>query len=845
MTNGLQLFSVLTAASTLRVDFTAAQWVAMVGSLIVISLPVTIFSFLRLRTTAYSIGTHRHVGLKGCDCGREAEVSLLLANGQQQRQLRGIFDIEHVGDPHIVPSVDGPGILASDGDDSPSDGSGGENPCAAVIAIDYLPIPKQDFAGRLLEEDGDLGEEFVCELENGYTVPITGSAAQLSEMRALLSDGTFISAENSVEIDAGDASMLAASLVHPISGMPLAGEELVEALPSEISLAPGPVKVTAGRRRLGEARRLAQYNGDMKVLVVRVIDKKGRAVPEDASEVSDKWFGTHGDTATFKSQIEACSFGKFKVIYDEKGGDYDDDGVVEVEIGIELKTSQNNIRNAVRAAVEAKTGKKLNKDYNFVAYVLENCYKDCGWAAYAYINSWNSVYQKFYHKYVGVQIHEIGHNLNLAHSGGLDGKTYTDHTGMMGNPLYSDHVGKMCYNPAKNYQISYDGRGWYDQKYIYDAFPKSNGGHWRGTLVGVGEYDMIQDGQYIVVKIESGNSDDLFVGFNRAAGVNADNDEADDLVTIVETGNNGQDYHTSSLKKYIGERQSFSIGGKTVRVNSIDLSKVPGTADVSICQGPCPEINDSTDEPTATPTDTPSMVPSLFPSKEPSNPPVPKPTDPTATPTELPSALPSASPSHFPSTKPSFPPSDPPVPAGGCGDGICGEDETPESCNVDCPIEILSLTTAKDKKAKFICFSLQGEKDVVVTDMQYVAAKDKEDTFEILTRRGGVEGYEFDPGAWDTHMSMNLKGKKKMKTEKIDLGSEIYIPAGVTQSFCISSKVGVMYGKNDNSVTTIAKSDGNVNISSGVEMKKMFDKIKGNGDLDVNISYYVVQPGSH
>mmetsp|Transcript_28472 Transcript_28472/g.58444 ORF Transcript_28472/g.58444 Transcript_28472/m.58444 type:complete len:790 (+) Transcript_28472:137-2506(+) len=768
------------------------------------------------------------------------------AEAQQQRQLRGIFDIDRVVDPHIIPSVDGPGVLASDGDDFSNGGSDGSNPCATVIAIDYLPIPKEDVDGRLLEEDGDdIGEEFVCELENGYTVPITGSPEQLSEMRARLNDGTFVSAENSVEIDAGDASMLAASLVHPISGMPLEGEELVQALPSEVSLAPGPVKVTAGRRRLAEGRRLAQYNGDMKVLVVRVIDKRGRAVPEDARGVSDKWFGTYGDSVTFKSQIEACSFNQFKVSYDEKGGDYDDHGVVEVEIGIELSTSQSNIRNAVRAAVEGKTGKKLNKDYDFVAYVLEKCYKSCGWAAYAYINSWNSVYQNRYFKFVGVQIHEIGHNLNLAHSGGLDGRTYTDHTGMMGNPLYSDNVGKMCYNPAKNYQISYDGRGWYDQKYIYDAFPESNGGHWRGTFVGVGEYDKIQDGQYIVAKIESGGSDDLFVGFNRAAGVNADNDEADDLVTIIETGNNGQSYHTSSLKKYIGEGQSFSTGGKTVRVNSIDTSKVPGTADVSICQGSCPEIDDSTDGPTVTPTDTPSIVPSLSPSREPSNPPVPKPTDPTATPIDVPSALPSASPSHSPSTTPSFPPSDPPVPAGGCGDGICGEDETPESCNSDCPIEVLSLNTAKDTKAKFFCFSLEGEKDVVLTDMQFVAAKDKEGEFEILTRRGGVAGYEFDPGAWETHMSMNLKGKKKMKTEKIDIGSEIYIPAGVTQSFCISSKVGVMYGKNNNSVTSMAKSDGNLKIFSGVEMKKMFDKIKGNGDLDVGISYYVVKPGSH
>ena len=34
----------------------------------------------------------------------------------------------------------------------------------------------------------------------------------------------------------------------------------------------------------------------------------------------------------------------------------------------------------------------------------------------------------------------------MAHSGGIDGVAYSDHTGMMGNPLYSDDVGKMCYN---------------------------------------------------------------------------------------------------------------------------------------------------------------------------------------------------------------------------------------------------------------------------------------------------------------------------------------------------------------------------------------------------------------
>jgi len=64
-------------------------------------------------------------------------------------------------------------------------------------------------------------------------------------------------------------------------------------------------------------------------------------------------------------------------------------------------------------------------------YMLEGCYGNCGWAAYAYVDHWNSVYQGNYYYMTGVQMHEIGHNFNLAHSGGLDGQTYTDHTGFM------------------------------------------------------------------------------------------------------------------------------------------------------------------------------------------------------------------------------------------------------------------------------------------------------------------------------------------------------------------------------------------------------------------------------
>ena len=61
--------------------------------------------------------------------------------------------------------------------------------------------------------------------------------------------------------------------------------------------------------------------------------------------------------------------------------------------------------NAVTSAVYNDFGISLPGQYQQVMYVLEGCYQDCGWAAYAYVNSWLSVYQGAYYKYVGVQMH--------------------------------------------------------------------------------------------------------------------------------------------------------------------------------------------------------------------------------------------------------------------------------------------------------------------------------------------------------------------------------------------------------------------------------------------------------
>mmetsp|Transcript_18318 Transcript_18318/g.24419 ORF Transcript_18318/g.24419 Transcript_18318/m.24419 type:complete len:404 (-) Transcript_18318:465-1676(-) len=244
-------------------------------------------------------------------------------------------------------------------------------------------------------------------------------------------------------------------------------------------------------------------------------------------------------------------------------------------------------------AVEKKLDITLPGPFDYVMYLLEGCYGECGWIAYAYVNDWNTVYQGKKYAAVGVQMHELGHNFNLAHSGGIDGNNYTDYTGMMGNPLFEDEIGKMCFNAAKNWQISWYGgvgdESMYKVKVDPQETPLSS-----FTLVGIGEFDKnTNDKHPVVVKIETGTNKDYFIGFNRAVGPNAQNVEADNEVTIVQVnGGNGLDYGQSYLKAHllsdeVYTENNFANTGEplSIKVNSIDLSTEPATAGINIMFG--------------------------------------------------------------------------------------------------------------------------------------------------------------------------------------------------------------------------------------------------------------------
>ncbi len=157
-----------------------------------------------------------------------------------------------------------------------------------------------------------------------------------------------------------------------------------------------------------------------------------------------------------------------------------------------------------------------------------------------------------------------------------------------GNPLYYDNIGnKMCFNGAKSWQI-----GWYNDRKVM-LNPKTamaNNPNWSAmvTLVGVADYKNVASIP-VVLKLETDTMNDYFIAFNRAVGINADNVEADDEVTVVLTGNDGEKQSQSYLKATLLVGEQFAIGkfgggARTcvIKLDSIDKSTSVWKANVRL-----------------------------------------------------------------------------------------------------------------------------------------------------------------------------------------------------------------------------------------------------------------------
>jgi len=266
-------------------------------------------------------------------------------------------------------------------------------------------------------------------------------------------DGTLVSQVSTLEVDImTDVPQVEEQLQEEGGEAPKPKAKGKGSKSKTAKLPSGPIKLNTSERRLTDhtQRRLGTLFRTNRMLVILVNDSDGRKPTFGANETSDKIFGTYGDEETPSVQLSGCSNNQTSLTPDSGDEDVnalmDAPGVVEVSITISIRPfDSSKIENDAIKAANQKLGMSLPGMFDFVAIVIEDCYdsNDCGFAAYAYLNSWKSVYVKDYHVYPAVMTHELGHNFNFGHSGRVH--TYDDWSCSMGNPLWADHLDKMCF----------------------------------------------------------------------------------------------------------------------------------------------------------------------------------------------------------------------------------------------------------------------------------------------------------------------------------------------------------------------------------------------------------------
>lgn len=152
-------------------------------------------------------------------------------------------------------------------------------------------------------------------------------------------------------------------------------------------------------------RRLDPSSGTLNVIVVRVVAlDSSPTLSED--EIRDAWFGTGGDTMTFKSQYESCTFNKAEVnpVDDSSSitGTQVINGVTTVNINMRV-TGQVKYTVAFEAY---KTAWKALKgiDFDHLVLCLPPGTKG-NWIAYAYVNFFLSVFNDEHIASTSAQLH--------------------------------------------------------------------------------------------------------------------------------------------------------------------------------------------------------------------------------------------------------------------------------------------------------------------------------------------------------------------------------------------------------------------------------------------------------
>ena len=325
--------------------------------------------------------------------------------------------------------------------------------------------------------------------------------------------------------------------------------------------------------------------GERSVLVVRVLAADATTGYSE-SLLSNSVFGNEVDAINLRDQYLKCSHNQLTFNPVTRSGV--NNGVVTVDIRPETVTGREDstIRNLVNTKLAEMFGVSNAKQLaNHVVHCMPPGTSG-DWIGYAFINSWNSVFNNEWCTYSSIQMHEVGHNLNLAHSGTQlsSGTTneYDDQSGLMGYS-YSESDTRMCFNNAKNYQL-----GWFTDAVA--TVTKNN--IISVSLKGQVNYQPgVSNQDPVIIRIDvSESTENYYVGFNHKSSYNSDTNEYANKVTIHRYQGTG--YALSFVEASLGSGQSWNNGRSgedriEVKVISLSTSTSSGRAEVTVVYGGC------------------------------------------------------------------------------------------------------------------------------------------------------------------------------------------------------------------------------------------------------------------
>ena len=304
--------------------------------------------------------------------------------------------------------------------------------------------------------------------------------------------------------------------------------------------------------------------------------------------------------------------------------------------------------------------------------------------------------------------------------------------------------------------ISQGHGGWYND-HTYDTKKFATGVYggtsWLGQIIGIADYKNNPNHRPVVVKIESGTSNDLFVGFNMASGINRDTADARNQVTITQAGNNGLGYSQSWLKAKLSEGETYTVSkwrngiDLTIQVEEINLSSDPAYANVLMTFG-----DQNMNPPTKQPSKEPTKLPSLSPIESGSD-----------------------------DSK--------------CGNGICEMTEGSEVCPADCAGKELVTTFDFNLGSSGNMFSIEALRDVSITSLVINAMSKGQGEVKVYTRKGSYTGYELKSQGWEPIYSNQAVVHKKrgQLTELGYFAKPVSIKNGSIQSFFVHSSKSLVY----------------------------------------------------